>query len=133
MVYRHGLRVSEACDLRWDDIDLPARTIVVRRLKGSRDSTHYLERDELLGLKRLRRKGASVFVNQRGDPFKRVGIARMIERAGKAAGLPFAIHAHMLRHACGYALANKGIDTRRLQHYIGHASHTFTPRRFTPF
>ena len=42
-----GLRVSEACDLRWDDIDLAARTIVIRRLKGSRDSTHYLERDEL--------------------------------------------------------------------------------------
>jgi type 1 fimbriae regulatory protein FimB/type 1 fimbriae regulatory protein FimE len=39
MVYRHGLRVSEACDLRWDDIDLTARTIVIRRLKGSRDST----------------------------------------------------------------------------------------------
>jgi integrase len=50
MIYRHGLRVSEACDLRWDDIDLAARTIVIRRLKGSRDSTHYLERDELAGL-----------------------------------------------------------------------------------
>jgi hypothetical protein len=49
MIYRHGLRVSEACDLRWDDIDLVARTIVIRRLKGSRDSTHYLERDELTG------------------------------------------------------------------------------------
>ena len=57
MIYRHGLRVSEACDLRWDDIDLPARTIVIRRLKGSRDSTHYLERDELAGLKRLPKLG----------------------------------------------------------------------------
>jgi integrase len=128
MIYRHGLRVSEACDLRWDDIDLPARTIVVRRLKGSRDSTHYLERDELLGLKRLHRKGAYVFVSERGAPFKREGIARMIERAGKAAGLPFPIHAHMLRHACGYALANKGMDTRRLQHYLGHANITNTVR-----
>ena len=49
IIYRHGLRVSEACDLRWDDIDLAARTIVIRRLKGSSDSTHYLERDELGG------------------------------------------------------------------------------------
>jgi integrase len=65
MIYRHGLRVSEACDLRWDDIDLAARTIVIRRLKGSRDSTHYLERDELGGLRRLPRKGAYVFVNER--------------------------------------------------------------------
>ena len=56
MIYRHGLRVSEACDLRWDDIDLAARTVVIRRLKGSRDSTHYLERDELAGLRRLPRQ-----------------------------------------------------------------------------
>jgi integrase len=52
LIYRHGLRVSEACDLRWDDIDLPKRTIDVRRLKGSHDSRHYLERDELAGLRR---------------------------------------------------------------------------------
>jgi type 1 fimbriae regulatory protein FimB/type 1 fimbriae regulatory protein FimE len=72
LIYRHGLRVSEACDLRWDDIDLAKRTIVVRRLKGSTDSVHYLERDELAGLKRLQREGAKsayVFVNERGQPF----------------------------------------------------------------
>jgi type 1 fimbriae regulatory protein FimB len=56
VVYRHGLRVSEACDLRWDDIDLPKRTIIVRRLKGSTDSVHYLERDEVNGLKLLHRQ-----------------------------------------------------------------------------
>ena len=128
MIYRHGLRVSEACDLRWDDIDLAARTIVVRRLKGSRDSTHYLERDELWGLRRLPRQSAYVLVNERGDPFKREGIARMIQRAGETSGLPFPVHVHMLRHACGYALANKGMDTRRLQHYLGHASITNTVR-----
>ena len=50
LIYGHGLRVSEACDQRWDDIDLPKRTVVVRRLKGSTDSVHYLERDELAGL-----------------------------------------------------------------------------------
>jgi type 1 fimbriae regulatory protein FimB len=43
LIYRHGLRVSEACDLRWDDIDLTKRTITVPRLKGSTDSRHYLE------------------------------------------------------------------------------------------
>jgi type 1 fimbriae regulatory protein FimB/type 1 fimbriae regulatory protein FimE len=92
LIYRHGLRVSEACDLRWDDINLAKRTIQVRRLKGSDDSTHYLERDELVGLKRLQRdqepKAAYVFVNERGQPFGRMGIARMIERAGEAAKLP---------------------------------------------
>ena len=76
IIYRHGLRVSEACDLRWDDIDLPKRTIIARRLKGSIDSVHYLERDEVNGLKLLHRqqqadgvKGAYVFINERGQPF----------------------------------------------------------------
>ena len=133
LIYRHGLRVSEACDLRWDDIDLAKRTIIVRRLKGSTDSSHYLERNELAGLKRLQRdqqaagmKSAYVFVNERGQPFGRMGIARMIERAGEAAKLPFPAHVHMLRHSTGYALAGKGMDTRRLQHYLGHASITNT-------
>jgi site-specific recombinase XerD len=135
LIYRHGLRVSEACDLRWDDLDLPKRTIAVRRLKGSTDSVHYLERDELAGLKRLQReqdaKAGYVFVNERGQPFGRMGIARMIERAGEAAKLPFAVHVHMIRHSTGYALAGKGMDTRRLQHFLGHASITNTVLRYT--
>src|SRR5215471_15138225 len=56
IIYRHGLRVSEACDLRWDYIDQPKRTMIVRRLKGSTDSVHYLERDEVKGLKLLHRQ-----------------------------------------------------------------------------
>jgi type 1 fimbriae regulatory protein FimB len=134
MIYRHGLRVSEACDLRWDDIDLSRRTIIVRRLKGSIDSSHYLERDELSGLKRLKREqdvgsvSSYAFVNERGQPFGRMGIARLIERAGGAAGLLFRVHVHMLRHRTGYALANRGMDTRRLQHFLGHANITTTVR-----
>jgi site-specific recombinase XerD len=135
LIYRHGLRVSEACDLRWDDIDLTKRTIIVRRLKGSTDSSHFLEKDEHKALGELWRgyakqgiKSAYVFNNERGQPFGRMGIARMIERAGEAAGLPFPVHVHMLRHSTGYALAAKGMDTRRLQHYLGHASITNTVR-----
>jgi site-specific recombinase XerD len=135
VIYRHGLRVSEACDLRWDDIDLRKRTIIVRRLKGSTDSVHYLERDEANGLKLLQRqqqadgiRGAYVFINERGQPFGRMGIGRMIERAGEAARLPFPVHVHMLRHSTGYALAGRGMDTRRLQHFLGHASITNTVR-----
>lgn len=123
LIYRHGLRVSEACDLRWHDIDLVKRTIQIRRLKGSVDSAHYLERDELAGLKRLRREqepeSAYVFTNERTQPFNRMGIARIIERAGEASKLPFSVHVHMLRHTTGHVLAGKGMDTRRLQVLLG--------------
>jgi len=135
LIYRHGLRVSEACDLRWDDVDMNNRTITLRRLKGSNDSRHYLERDELTGLKALHRsyaakgiRSAYVFVNERGQPCGRMGIARMVERGGEIANLPFPVHVHMLRHSTGYALAAKGMDTRRLQHFLGHASITNTVR-----
>jgi site-specific recombinase XerD len=135
IIYRHGLRVSEACDLRWDDIDLRKRTLIARRLKGSIDSVHYLERDEVNGLKLVHRhqqadgiKAAYVFINERGQPFGRMGIGRMVERAGEAAGLPFPLHVHMLRHSTGYALAARGMDTRRLHHFLGHASITNTVR-----
>jgi integrase len=107
LIYRHGLRVSEACDLRWDDVDLTKRTIIVRRLKGSNDSTHYLERDELAGLKTLQRryaangiKSAYVFVNERGQPFGRMGIARKIERAGEAAAPRSRSHAAAFDRLC---------------------------------
>jgi site-specific recombinase XerD len=74
------------------------------------------------------KRSAYVFQNERGQPFGRMGIARMVERAGESAALGFPCSRPFARHACGYALANKGMDTRRLQHYLGHASITNTVR-----
>jgi site-specific recombinase XerD len=78
----------------------------------------------LRALRRLRReqdpKSAFVFTSERGAPFSPAGFARMIERAGIEAKLTFKAHPHMLRHACGYKLANDGHDTRALQAYLGH-------------
>jgi Phage integrase family len=81
---------------------------------------------------RLQRESATspfVFVSERGSPFTTAGFARMIERAAAAAGLELKAHPHMLRHACGYALANKGHDTRAIQGWLGHRS--ITTRRST--
>jgi site-specific recombinase XerD len=61
-----------------------------------------------------------VFVSERGSPFTTAGFARLIERAGFDAGFKFGMHPHMLRHSCGYKLANDGHHTRSLQAYIGH-------------
>ena len=140
--FRHGLRVSELIDLQWSQIDFDHATMAVRRAKGGTPSTHPIMGDELRALRRLRREqhGAFVFTTERGTPFSVSGIQRLVERAGVAAKIGFPVHPHMLRHACGFALANKGIDTRALQGYLGHTSiqHTvryteLAPGRFANF
>jgi integrase len=110
VAYRHGLRASEVADLRWDQIDFRTATLHVRRLKQGTPSTHPILGDELRALRRLKReqepKSPFVFTSERAAPFSTAGCARMIERTGGAAKLPFKAHPHMLRHACGYKLAN---------------------------
>jgi integrase len=144
IAYRHGLRASELVDLRWEQIDFASATLHVHRLKRGTPSVHPLRGDELRALRRLHReqdpKSPFVFTSERGAPFTRAGFARMVERAGEAAGFPFKVHPHMLRHACGYALANRGHDTRALQAYLGHRNiqHTvryteLSPSRFKDF
>jgi type 1 fimbriae regulatory protein FimB/type 1 fimbriae regulatory protein FimE len=124
VAYRHGLRAAELVDLRWDQVDLNAANLAVRRVKKGSPSTHPIKGDELRALRRLQReqgpKSAFVFTSERGSPFTTAGFARMVERAGIAAKMGFKPHPHMLRHACGFALANKGHDTRALQAYLGH-------------
>jgi integrase len=144
VAYRHGLRASELVDLRWEQVDFGTATLHVRRVKHGTPSVHPILGDELRALRRLRReqepKSPFVFTSERGAPFTTAGFARTVERAGVEAKLGFKAHPHMLRHACGYALANKGHDTRALQAYLGHRNiqHTvryteLAPARFKDF
>jgi integrase len=130
--YRHGFRASELVDLRWDQIDYNAGTMAVRRAKKGTPSTHPIRGDEMRALRRLQReqepKSPFVFTSERGSPFTTAGFARMVERTGVEAKLGFKAHPHMLRHACGFALANKGHDTRALQAYLGHKNIQHTVR-----
>ena len=132
VAYRHGLRSSELTDLRWDQIDFTTATLHVRRVKQGTPSTHPIKGDELRALRRLQReqepKSPFVFTSERGAPFTTAGFARMVERAGIEAKFSFKAHPHMLRHACGYALANAGHDTRALQAYLGHKNIQHTVR-----
>jgi len=132
ITYRHGLRAAEVCDLRWSQIDLDQARLHVRRVKRGTPSVHPLQGDELRALRRLKRESPAhsdfVFLTERGGPFSTVGFAFLVSRAGARAGLPFKIHPHMLRHAAGYALANKGVDTRSLQSYVGHRNINHTVR-----
>ena len=130
IAYRHGLRVSELVGLKWADVDLKAAQVHVRRLKNGVDSTHPLQGDEIRALRRLKREygGAFVFATERGGPLTRHTVNKLVARAGKIAGIAFPVTPHQLRHACGFALANRGVPTRTLQHWLGHSSIRHTVR-----
>jgi type 1 fimbriae regulatory protein FimB/type 1 fimbriae regulatory protein FimE len=130
IAFRHGLRASELCGLQWSDVEFETGTLHLRRAKGGTAATHPLLGDELRALRSLKRDAKSpfVFVSERGAPFTVSGFAKLVERAGVEAKLPFKCHPHMLRHATGYALANRGTDTRTLQAYLGHRSIQSTVR-----
>ena len=142
IAYRHGLRASELCELTWNMIELDSARIHVRRAKNGVDSTHPLTGKEIRSLRQLRRDLQSRFVfnTERGGPVTRAWFLKMVRRTGELAKLPFPVHPHMLRHACGFALANAGHDTRALQAYLGHRNiqHTvryteLAPDRFKDF
>jgi integrase len=131
VAFRHGLRASEVCTLRWDQIDLDHGKIHVNRAKNGAPSVHPLSGVELRALRRVKREAPLspfVFISERGAPFTVGGCRRMIGRLGAKAGFTFRVHPHMLRHACGYKLANDGVDTRSLQHYLGHKQIQHTVR-----
>ncbi len=143
LAYRHALRVSELVALRWDQIDLSQGLLHVSRAKNGTPSTHPLRGPEIRALRRLQRMYPDtpyVFVTERKGPLTTSTVRKIIARAGELAGLGFPVHPHMLRHACGFKLANDGHDTRAIQHYLGHKNiqHTvkyteLAPDRFNRF
>jgi len=131
VAYRHGLRVSELVALRWDQVDLKQGLLYVRRLKNGTPSTHPLRGSEIRALRKLQRESHQspyVFVTERQGPLTSSTVRKLVARAGKKAGISFPIHPHMLRHACGFKLANDGQDTRAVQHYLGHKNIQHTVR-----
>jgi site-specific recombinase XerD len=126
--FRHGLRVSELCALRWDQVDLKASTLTVLRAKGGTPSLHPLKGDELRALRPLAGAGKPwVFTTERGGPMTPAGVRDIMRRLGAGAGLG-RVHPHMLRHACGYKLINQGTDLRMVQAYLGHRAIASTVR-----
>lgn len=116
IIYAHALRVSEATDLRWEQVDLAKARIHINRLKNGDPSVHYLEGEELRALRQLRREHPEsdfVFNSQRQGPISARQVHTIVARAGQAAGISFPVHPHQLRHAKGYQLASRGEDSTR--------------------
>jgi hypothetical protein len=87
----------------------------VRRAKKGKPSVQPIRGDELRMLTALRKEypdSGYVFTTERGTPFTPDAINRHLKAIGKRAGLAMPVHFHMLRHSCGYKLANDGVDTR---------------------
>jgi integrase len=144
IAYRHGLRASELCGLRWEQVDLRAANLHVSRVKIGTPSTHPLKGVELRAPRRLQCENPPgspfVFLSERKAPFSVDGFRHLVQRAAGAGKLEIKCHPHMLRHACGFILANDGVDTRSLQSYLGHRNiqHTvryteLAPTRFKDF
>ena len=127
MMFRHGLRVSEACGLQLSQVDIESRVLHVQRLKKGLSTTHPIRPAELRTIKawlverkKLRLEVDSFFVSERRLPLNRKTAWAAIRAYGEKANLPIMVHPHMLRHGCGFALADQGADTRLIQDYLGH-------------
>jgi type 1 fimbriae regulatory protein FimB len=127
LAYRHGLRVSELVNIRMSDTDLDSGRLFVRRNKGSLSTSQPLGGDEIRALRGWFRQRTNapccnsplLFLSERG-PMTRQAVNYAVAQIGQWADLPIKVHPHMLRHSCGYALANKGRDTRLIQDWLGH-------------
>ena len=123
LMFRHGLRVSEAIALRRSDANLDQARLWISRLKNGLSVEQPLAGDELRAVRRWLASRDDVlpwlFVSERRQPLTRQAVNYIVAQAGERAGLGH-IHPHMLRHSCGFALANKGYDLRLIQDYLGH-------------
>jgi type 1 fimbriae regulatory protein FimB/type 1 fimbriae regulatory protein FimE len=123
MMFRHGLRVSEAIALRRENVDLAQSRVWITRLKNGLSVEQPIAGDELRAIRRWLAHRDDVlpwlFVSERRQPLTRQAVNYIIRAAGTRADLG-AVNPHMLRHSCGFALANKGHDLRLIQDYLGH-------------
>lgn len=147
MAFRHGFRISELLSLKISDIDFTSRQINIRRMKNGLSTIHPFDEDELKILKawvQIRKTYSTahhnnrLFISERYPQLSRKQAWSIVRKSGEKAGICVRAHPHMLRHACGYVLANEGADTRLIQDYLGHRNirHTVryttgNPKRFT--
>ncbi|SEC65905.1 type 1 fimbriae regulatory protein FimB [Tenacibaculum sp. MAR_2009_124] len=136
MMFRHGLRVTEATNLLIKEINFDTSHIWIERLKKGQSVTHRIDGDELRAIRRyLRSRNDNLpwlFINERGNQLTRHAVYQMIKSVAKKASIEN-VHPHTLRHSCGFYLANEGHGIRVIQDYLGHRDikHTVIYTRIT--
>lgn len=146
MAYRHGFRISELLALTMADVDIQSGVIYVKRLKNGFSVYHPLSEDEChalskwLILKKMTSTSVTseaIFTTSSGAAISRSQAWKIISKCGVESNIGFRVHPHMLRHSCGYKLAERGTDTRLIQDYLGHRNirHTvlYTKSNFNRF
>ncbi|EGO7252388.1 tyrosine-type recombinase/integrase [Salmonella enterica] len=139
MAFLHGFRASELLSLKLSSLDLRGNILHVTRMKNGFSTVHPLIHSEVKSIRRWLKVRLAIvkkaenevgwlFITRNGTPLSRQQFYNIITRAGQQAGLPLLTHPHMLRHACGYALADNGLDTRLIQDYLGHRNIRHTVR-----
>lgn len=125
LAFYHGLRVSELTGLKVRSLDIDTGRIYIRRLKNGFSTIHPLQPEEcnLLAqwLKIIPNSSEGwLFPSMKGNRISRQYIYKLFRGYGDSSGITTRVYPHMLRHTCGYELAEQGLDTRLIQDYRGH-------------
>jgi type 1 fimbriae regulatory protein FimB len=141
LAYKHGLRVSEVCNLRLDDVDMKNASIVIDRLKGSLRTVQALTEhrgepllNELKALRewlRERRDDGSdfLFISQKGGRLDRTQVFRLFRSIAAEAGLrPEKRHPHTLKHSIASHLVSANVNLALVKQQLGHKSINSTMR-----
>lgn len=128
MLYRTGLRITEALDLTLKDLDRPKVTVL--RGKGGKRRTVAMSPDAWAALDvwlAVRKTkpippGSSVFCGMRGQYIGHGYVRQFLARSKARAGVAKRVHAHGFRHTFASELAEEGVDLVVIQQALGHAS-----------
>jgi site-specific recombinase XerD len=140
IAYKHGLRCSEICGLRLDDLDLKSNQITLRRLKGSMTNVQNLGKiqgqpllDEPKAIKAwlAERNDPSpfLFTSQKGGHLDRSAFFRLFQSVAEAAGLPKGKrNPHLVKHSLASHMVAAGTNLAFIRQSLGHMSASSTTR-----
>jgi integrase/recombinase XerD len=136
LLYRSGLRISEALALRPVDIDLAKHTVRVLHGKGDKATTrgfHPSAVDALarwMDVRKARgiRRGAPLFCTLPGGPMDDEYVRQVLHRLGDRAGVEKRVHPHGLRHTFAFELEEAGTPVVTISKLLGHSSIAVTSR-----